>query len=177
MEIGWFLPAIWVSLGILVVGSGLRAHRSVVAYRTGVYATSVLWVVGGAAANGWLLARGGDYAGFADGASIGAVRDTWESLVVPHHTFFIGLLIAGEALAGLLVLVPGRIRQAALLGLIAFNALLLSFGWAYLVWSVPLVLALSLLWHAGRPAPPPRAVGPVGSGRATVGGDGSRDQA
>lgn len=164
MEIGWFLPVIWVSLGVVVLGSGLRARRSVAAYRTGVYATSVLWVVGGAAGNGWLLTRGGDYAGFADGASFGFVRDTWDSLVVPHHTLFIGLLIAGEALAGLLVLVPGRIRQAALLGLVAFNVLLLSFGWAYLVWSAPLVLALGLLWQAGRapggeafsPAAPPR---------------------
>ncbi|PWN03333.1 hypothetical protein DJ010_09495 [Nocardioides silvaticus] len=177
MNIDWFLPVTWLSLGVVVVGSGLRAHHSLTGYRTGVYATSALWVLGGAAGNLWLLARGGDYSGFADGASSDFVRETWETLVVPHHTFFIGLLIVGETLAGLLVLVPGRVRQAALLSLIGFNVLLLSFGWAYLVWTVPLVLALALLWHAGRPAGAARVVGPGHSGRATVGGSELCDEA
>lgn len=56
------------------------------------------------------------------------MRETWESLVVPNHELFIGLLIAFEATAGALV----------------------SFGWAYLVWSIPLVVALSLLRRAER---------------------------
>jgi hypothetical protein len=150
MDIGWALPVMWVTLGVVVVASSLRAPRSRGAYRLGVAAVSALWVVGGAAANTWLLARGGDYSGFADGASTSFVRDTWESLVVPHHTLFIGLLVAYEAIAGALVLVAGRVRQTALLTLIAFNLLLLSFGWAYLVWSVPLVLALALMWREGR---------------------------
>ena len=150
MDVGWALPVLWVTLGVVVVTSSLRARKSPAAYRIGVYSVSVLWTLGGAAANGWFLARGDDYSGFADGASTSFVRDTWESLVVPHHTLFIGLLVLFEALAGVLVLVPGPVRQAALLSLIAFDVLLVSFGWGYLVWSVPMVLALSLLWRAGR---------------------------
>jgi hypothetical protein len=150
MDVGWALPVLWVTLGAVVLFSSLRARKSPAAYRMGVYAVSVLWTLGGAAANGWFLARGDDYSGFADGASTSFVRDTWESLVVPHHTLFIGLLILFEALAGVLVLVPGTVRQTALVSLIGFDVLLVSFGWGYLVWSVPMVLALSLLWRAGR---------------------------
>ena len=38
----------------------------------------------------------------------------------------------------------------ALALLIGFNVALVSFGWGFLVWSVPMVLALSLLWRADR---------------------------
>jgi hypothetical protein len=150
MDVGWVLPVVWVALGVTVVASSLRARHSPRAYLLGIRAVSVLWIVGGAAANAWFLARGDDYSGFADGAWTSFVQDTWESLVVPHHTLFIGLLIVFEALAGALVLVEGRLRQTALLALIGFNVALLSFGWAYLVWSGPLVTALALLWRVGR---------------------------
>jgi hypothetical protein len=106
----------------------------------------------GCGANAYLLARGADYSGFADGASTSFVRDTWESVVVPHHGLFIGLLIAVEAAAGALMLVEGRVRQTALVALIAFTVALVSFGWGFLAWSIPMVTALSLLWRAGRDA-------------------------
>ena len=150
MGVGWVLPVLWAGLGTVIVASGLRAARSRRAYVTGVTAVSVLWVVAGAAANGYLLARGDDYSGFADGASTSFVRETWESVVVPRHGLFIGLLIAFEAAAGVLVLVEGAVRQVALVVLIAFTVALVSFGWGFLVWSIPMVLALSLLWRAGR---------------------------
>ena len=153
MNVGWALPVVWVGLGIVIVAGSLRARRSRRAYATGVTAVSVLWVVAGAGANAYFLARGADYSGFADGASTSFVRETWESLVVPHHGLFIGLLIAFEATAGLLVLVEGPVRQAALLLLIGFNVALVSFGWGFLVWSVPMALALSLLWRAGGSVP------------------------
>lgn len=152
MDVGWVLPAVWVGLGTVIVVASLRAGRSRRAYRVGVAAVSTLWVVAGAVANGFFLARGDDFSGFADGASTSFVRDAWESVVVPDHTIFIGLLIAFEAVVGLLVLVEGRVRQAALLLLVAFNVALVSFGWGFLVWSVPMVLALSFLWRAGRPS-------------------------
>jgi hypothetical protein len=98
--------------------------------------------------NGYFLARGGDYSGFADGASTDFVRDTWESLVLPHHVLFIGLLIAFEAIAGVLVLFEGVVRQTALLLLMAFNVALVPFGWGFLIWSAPMVVALGLLWRA-----------------------------
>lgn len=150
MAIGWVLPALWAGLGIVIITCSLLAARSRRAYVTGVTAVSLLWVVAGAGANAYLLARGGDYSGFADGASTSLVRETWESLVVPHHGLFIGLLIAFEATAGVLVLVEGAPRQLALVLLIGFTVALVSFGWGFLVWSIPMVAALSLLWRAGR---------------------------
>jgi hypothetical protein len=154
MDVGWTAPMIWIGLGALVCVSSLYAGVNRTAYRTGIGAVSALWVLGGAAVNVSFLARGDDYSGFANLASTAFVRETWESLVVPHHLIFIGLLVAFEALAGALVLVEGQVRQTALLALIAFNVLLLSFGWVYLIWSVPLVLALTALWRTGRAKAP-----------------------
>ncbi|MGZ5403537.1 MAG: hypothetical protein ACXWDL_02690 [Nocardioides sp.] len=140
----------WFSLGVVIFVCSLRATRSQRLYRVGVTAVSALWVVAGAGVNAYFLLRGDDYSGFADGASTSFVRETWESVVVPHHSLFIGLLIAFEAVVGTLVLVEGRVRQTALLLLIAFNVALVSFGWGFLMWSVPMVVALSLLWRADR---------------------------
>ena len=150
MNVGWALPVLWTSLGLLVVVCSVLASRSLPAYRVGIAAVSALWVVAGAAVNAYFLARGDDYSGFADGASTAFVTQTWESLVVPHHGVFIGALVLFEAAAGLLVLLPGRARQTALLLLVAFNVALVSFGWGFLVWSAPMTVALLLLWRAGR---------------------------
>lgn len=152
MTIGWVLPVVWAGLGAVIIVCSLLAARSRRAYLTGVSAVSVLWVVAGAAVNALFLARGDDYSGFADAASTSFVRETWESLVVPHHDLFVGLLIGFEAVAGALVLVEGAVRQWTLLVLIGFTVALVSFGWGFLVWSVPMVVALSLLWRAGRDA-------------------------
>jgi hypothetical protein len=70
--------------------------------------------------------------------------------VVPNHTLFIGLLVVFEALAGILVLFPGRPRQLALLALIGFNAAVVSFSWFFVFWSTPVVVALGLLLRAER---------------------------
>jgi hypothetical protein len=128
----------------------VRAARSRRAYHLGVAAVSTLWVVAGAGANAYFLQRGDDYSGFADGASTSFVRDTWESVVVAHPGVFIGSLVAFEAAAGALVLVRGRVRQIALVLLIAFNVALLSFGWGYLPWTAAMVVALTLLYRADR---------------------------
>jgi len=153
---GWILPVTWATLGTVVVVCALRSRRSDRAFGIGIGAVSVLWVLGGAAANAAMLADGSTYTGFADGSPIAFVRDTWESLVVPHHHFFIGLLIVGEALAGLLVLVRGRVREFDLLALVAFNATLVVFGWGFVIWAAPLVLALLLLRRAARERNPDR---------------------
>jgi hypothetical protein len=150
MNIGWVLPVVWVGLGAVIVVCSFRAARSRRAHVVGVAAVSALWVLAGAAVNAYFLTRGDDYSGFADGASTSFVRDTWESLVVPHHSLFIGLLIAFEAAAGALVLVEGGVREVALGLLIGFNVALVSFGWGFLMWSAPMVGALSLLWRADR---------------------------
>jgi uncharacterized membrane protein YqjE len=69
---------------------------------------------------------------------------------VPHHHFFIGLLVAFEAVAGLLVLIPGLARQLGLVALIAFTLAVVSFGWGFCLWSVPMTVALVLLLRAER---------------------------
>jgi uncharacterized membrane protein YphA (DoxX/SURF4 family) len=148
MDVGWVLPVCWFSLGLLVVGCSARAGRSRRVLRAGLAAVATLWVAAGAGANLWFLARGDDFSGFADQAPTSFVHDRWESLVVPHPAVFIGLLIAFEAAAGAAVLVAGRVRQVALVLLMCFNVALLSFGWGYLLWSVPLVVALESLRRA-----------------------------
>lgn len=155
---GWALPAVWVLLGFVIVVASLNARHSRVAYTIGLWAVSVLWVVGGAGANLAMLVDGATYTGFASGSPIPFVRDTWESLVVPDHHLFIGLLIAFEALAGAAVLRPGKPRTVSLDVLMIFNLTLVVFGWGFLIWSAPMVLALVLLrrapWSGRRTWPP-----------------------
>ncbi len=144
------LGPIWAVLGAIVVVCGVRARHSERALAWGCVAVSVLWVVAGAAVNAGVLVLDTSYTGFADGSPVAFVRDTWESLVVPNQGIFIGLLVAFEALAGAFVLIPGRPRQVALAALVAFNVALLSFGPAFLVWSVPVGTGLLLLLRAER---------------------------
>jgi hypothetical protein len=158
---GWLLPILWLACGVTIVVAAALAHRNRTAYRTGILATAFLWVNAGAAVNLAFLLTGSSYSGFADGSWSGFVTDTWESLVVPNEAFFIGLLVVGEATLGLMVLVEGRVREWALRALILFNVLLVSFGWGFLVWSVPLVVALSLLLRAGRRWAPVWGVAPA----------------
>ena len=153
---GPLLPITWATLGLTIVVCALVAARSSRALAIGIGAVSVLWVVAGAGANAAMLIDGTTYTGFAKGSPVPFVRDTWESLVVPHHHLFIGLLIAGEALAGVLVLVPGRVREGALVALVAFNATLTVFAWAFAIWAVPLVVGLLLLLRAERVRNRPR---------------------
>jgi hypothetical protein len=144
------LGPVWAGLAVVILVSGLRAGRSPQALRTGCLAVSALWLLAGAGVNAGMLVAGRSYSGFADGAALAFVHETWESLVVAHQAVFIGLLIAFEAVAGVLVLFPGRPRQAALLAVIAFTVALVSFGWGFLLWSVPVTAALVLLLRAER---------------------------
>jgi hypothetical protein len=160
---GPLLPVAWATLGLTIVICASVAASRPRASAVGIGAVSVLWVVAGAGANLAMLATGTSYTGFAKGSPIPFVRDTWESLVVPHHHLFIGLLAAGEALAGLLVLVPGRVRESALIALVAFNATLVVFGWWFAIWAVPLVVGLLLLRRAERLRNRPRRPSAGGS--------------
>jgi hypothetical protein len=144
-EVVRFLAPIWVLLGGAIVGYGLCARRNATALSRGCYAVAVLWVLAGALVNATILVFGGSYSGFADGAYVDFVHDTWESLVVPHQTLFVGLLVAFEALAGGIVLVPGLPRRVGLIALIGFNVALVSFGWGFYLWSLPVGTGLVLL--------------------------------
>ena len=151
----------WAVLGVTIIGGALLAHRSHTAYRVAIGALAVFYLAAGAAVHAWNLATEVSYSGFADWSWSSFVTDTWESLVVPHDWIFIGLLIAFEATVGLLVLIAGRPRRIALMLILAFHLALVSFGWAYLVWVVPMVAALALLLRADRQERRLEAPGPV----------------
>jgi hypothetical protein len=80
---------VWTGLGLTIVVSSVRSRHSARAFAVGIGAVSVLWLLAGAAANATMLADGSTYTGFAGGSAIRFVRDTWQSLVVPHHHVFI----------------------------------------------------------------------------------------
>jgi hypothetical protein len=146
------LPIIWVSCAIAIITAAVRARRHPRALRTGRIAVAVLYVGAGAAVNALLLLRGEDYAEFAAGSPIAFVRDTWRALVVPNHELFISALICFELVVGLLALAGGRRTQVAYLSAIAFHVALLSFGWGFWMWSVPMIAALSSLLRYERMA-------------------------
>lgn len=151
----------WAVLGVTIIGGALLAHRSHTAFRVATGALAVLYLAAGAAVHAWNLATDVTYSGFADWSWSSFVTDTWESLVVPHDGIFIGLLIAFEATVGVLVLIAGRPRRLGLMLMLAFHVALVSFGWVYLVWVVPMVAALVLLLRAERQEHRLEAPGPV----------------
>lgn len=137
-----------LAVTLLVSARLVHGHRR--ASRLGIGAVSVPWVVAGALVNLLTLLSGENDTAFADAGIAPFVRTAWESLVVPNAGAFIGLLIAFEAAAGLAVLVRGRARRAGLWALIAFNVLLVRFGWYYLPWFLIGTTALALLLRADR---------------------------
>lgn len=143
------LQVTWVVLGVVVVWAGVRSRADLGALRVGRYALAALYLGAGALVNAVFVLRGDDYADFASGSYLPFVRDTWESLVVPNHHFFIGVLLVGfEAAVGVLALLGGRRAVLALVGAIGFHVALLSFGWGFFLWSVPMLVGLSLLLSA-----------------------------
>ena len=136
---------LWVGCAVAIVTAAVRSRHDAGALRFGRHAVGVLYLGAGAAVNGVFLLRGDDYAKFADGAYVRFVRDTWRDVVVPHHHAWIALLIAFELVVGVLALLGGRLTQLGYVAAIAFHVALLSFGWGFYLWSVPMVWALSVL--------------------------------
>lgn len=141
----------WLVLGGVALVAALRAGHSTRAMYVGRWALAVLFVVFGAAVNAVYLATGTDYyAEFAKPSPFAFVRDTWESLVLPHQWFFIGLLIVAEAVAGVALLLGGRWTQGALLAFIGFHLGQLPFGGVMWVWAPLMIVTFSLLLRAER---------------------------
>jgi len=144
------VPVIWVLCAVVIIGAALRARDSAWATRVGELGVAVLYLVAGALVNVVYLVQDEDYADFAEQSYIPFVRDTWESLVVPNHELFIGLLVAFELVVGLLALAGGRYAQVGLAAAAAFHVALLSFGWWFYAWSLPILAALVMLLLAER---------------------------
>jgi hypothetical protein len=139
------LQLIWLACAVIIITAAVRSRRDPHWLRVGRYAVAFLYLVAGAAVNALFLARGDDYASFADGASLTFVSDTWRSLVVPHHEVFISLLVVFELAVGVLVLLAGKRTQLGYAAAIAFHVALLFFGWGFLLWVAPMTVALATL--------------------------------
>lgn len=148
----------WLVLGATVMVASLGADRSHHARVVGRFALGTLFLLFGAVVNAiYLVTEWDSFASFGEMSQFAFVRETWASLVAPNTGFFIGLLIAGEATAGILVLLGGRRQQAGLVLLMAFHVGLLFFGWWLWLYAVPMLGALILLLRAERRHQPPAA--------------------
>lgn len=148
-------PVAWLVLGMIIVGAAARSGHSARARRVGRMAFAALYIGAGALVNAYYLLSGSDYADFADTAHFAFVHDTWRSLVVPHHTLFIGLLVAFELIVGLLALSGERRVQVALAAAMAMHIALPVFGWIFTVWSLVMLPAFALLLRAEHRATDP----------------------
>jgi hypothetical protein len=94
---------------------------------------------------GIVAAGTGFYRDFADQALFPFVRDRWADVFMPHAVFWGLCLMLGETTLGILLFLGGRWAKVGWVGVIAFNALLVLFGWGFLLWSVPAVGILTFL--------------------------------
>jgi hypothetical protein len=141
----------WVAcVATAIVASVLAIWRPRARY-IGRVAVGMLMLLGGAIFNAVNLALG-DYAGFADQAHFGWVTDAWRGIVAPNQYVFIGLLVAFEAVVGVLILSGGRRTQLGLIGAIGFHVALWLFGWFVTIYSLIMLPALVLLLRAERRA-------------------------
>lgn len=94
---------------------------------------------------GIVAAGTGFYRHFADQALVPFVHDRWVDVFMPHASFWGLCLMLGETMLGILLFLGGRWAKVGWVGVIAFNVLLVLFGWGFLLWSVPAVGVLTFL--------------------------------
>ena len=145
---------VWLVSGAATIIAAALAGRSRQVRYLGRAAVGVLFIAGGALLHVINLATGSDYAGFADPAHFAWVTHAWNTVVVPNHVLFIGLLAAFEAIAGVLAISGGRRTQLGYLAVIAFYLALWLFGWIEAVWVLVMLPAMLLLLRAELRATP-----------------------
>src|SRR4029453_10428419 len=154
MQESIWVQIFWVACVAMAIVATVLATWSQRARYVARIAVGVLMLLGGAAFNAVNLASGGDYAGFADQAHFGWVTTAWRAVVAPNQPLFIGLLVAFEAVVGVLILSGGRRTQLGLIGAIGFHLALWLFGWGVTVYTLLMLPALVLLLRGDPRAPP-----------------------
>jgi hypothetical protein len=152
----------WLVLGVVTLVSAIVAQRRPAALPVGRLALGVFYVFAGAVLHTFYLATGVSYATFADAAHVAFVRTAWHSIVAPHQTIFIGLLILFEAVVGVLVLMGGRAAQLGMAGILGMQACLLLFGWILTAFGIVMLVAVGLLLRAQLRHDRGRTAGPGG---------------
>jgi len=80
------------------------------------------------------------------------VRDGWQDVFMAHPAAFGLALAAGETVLGILLLRGGRAADVGWAGVIAFNVLLMLFGFGFWLWSLPALVVLVALARRDRTA-------------------------
>lgn len=107
------------------------------------------------AAGGFYLTMGGIHVGivaadtetyrhFADAALFAFVRSGWADVFMAHPAVWGLLLAAGEIAFGVMLLMGGAPARCGWLGIMAFQVLLMLFGWGIWLWSLPALAVLYL---------------------------------
>lgn len=91
------------------------------------------------------------YRHFADGSPLPLVRDAWSDVFMARAAMWGLLVMTGELVMALLLLRGGPGAKVGWVGVIAFHAALLLFGWGFWLWSVPALVFL--VWAARRDWP------------------------
>jgi hypothetical protein len=152
MQENIFVQIFWVACVATAIVASVLTIWSRRARYVGRIAVGLLMLLGGAAVNAANLAYGETYAGFADEAHFGWVTSAWRAVVAPNQYLFIGLLVAFEAVVGVLILSGGRRTQLGLAAALGFHLALWLFGWMTTIYSQVMVPVLVLLLLAERRA-------------------------
>ncbi|MFC0489374.1 hypothetical protein [Sinomonas atrocyanea] len=111
--------------------------------------TGLTMLLGGAAVNASFLIGGATYADFADDAKFAWVTYAWRAVVPGNYALWIGLLIAFEAVTGLLILSGGWPTRAGLVAAMAFHlGLGTFFSWFLTYYAAVMLVGMALLLRA-----------------------------
>lgn len=122
-----------------------RVRRWPPSARTGRVVVGGFFLVMGGVHLGLVSADPEIYRPFADHALFGFVRSGWQDIVMKAPAVYGLLLMAGEVLAGALLLAGARAARIGWCAVIVFHVLLMLFGWWVWAWSIPALLILVAL--------------------------------